>query len=125
MGDLKQAEASLQDNLNGELRPASKEWRTRFSPWRAATQRRTPSRGNPATGRGLQRYPDTRQAIAARYLMADSARRLAMDLRKSAVNEISSAVRLDHQAESLGLLHRAMDSYTFLQDTSAAARART
>jgi tetratricopeptide (TPR) repeat protein len=117
MGDLKQAEASLQDNLNGELRPASKEWRD--SLFALGELLHNAGRHREAILRleeALQRYPDTRQAIAARYLMADSARRLAMDLRKSAVNEISSAVRLDHQAESLGLLHRAMDSYTFLQD---------
>ena len=95
LGDLKQAEAFLQDNLNGEqLTPASKEWRD--SLFALAELLHNAGRDREAIQRleeALQRYPDAPQAIVARYLLADSSRRRAMDLRAGLGKEISSAVR--------------------------------
>ena len=95
LGDLKQAETFLQDNLNGEqLTPASKEWRD--SLFALAELLHNAGRDREAIRRldeALQRYPDAPQATVARYLLADSSRRLAMDLRASLGKEISSAVR--------------------------------
>ncbi|MGO9112239.1 MAG: tetratricopeptide repeat protein [Thermoguttaceae bacterium] len=118
LGDLKQAEAFLQDNLNGEqLTPARKEWRD--SLFALAELLHSVSRDREAIQRleeSLQRYPDAPQAIVARYLLADSSRRLAMDLRASLSKEISSAVRGRRTSESNRLLHQALEAYGFLQD---------
>jgi tetratricopeptide (TPR) repeat protein len=118
MGDLKKAEAFLHENLNGDqLTPASKEWRD--SLFALAELLHNAGRYREAVQRleeALERYPDSRQATFARYLLADSARRRAMELRASAAQEISSAVRGEQLAERLNLLQRALDAYTFLQD---------
>jgi tetratricopeptide (TPR) repeat protein len=118
MGNLKQAEASLQDNLNGDqLTPASKEWRD--SLFALAELLRNAGRHREAIQRldeTLQRYPESRQAVVSRYLLADSARRLAAELRASAAKEISSAVRNNQMAECLGSLHRALNAYAALQE---------
>ncbi len=118
LGDLKQAEAYLQDNLNGEqLTPASKEWRD--SLFALAELLHNSGRDREAIQRldeSLQRYPDAPQAITACYLLAHSCGRLAMDLQASVGKEISSAVRGERAGESRRLLERALDGYSGLQD---------
>ncbi|MEI8371909.1 MAG: tetratricopeptide repeat protein [Planctomycetota bacterium] len=118
MGDLKQAEAFLQNNLDGEqLTPASKEWRD--SLFTLAEFLHNVGRHREAIQRleeSLQRYPDAPQAIVARYLLADSSRCRAMDLRASLGKEISSLVRGERTSESHSLLNRALESYILLQD---------
>jgi TolA-binding protein len=117
LGDLRQAETFLQDNLNGEqLTPASKEWRDSLfalaellhdvGRYREAIQRLEES---------LQRYPDAPQATVTQYLLADSLRRQAMDLRARPDKEISSLVRGERAGESQRLFHRALEVYGFLQ----------
>jgi tetratricopeptide (TPR) repeat protein len=119
VGDMKQAETLLQDNLNGELlAPASKEWRD--SLFALAELFHTVARDRDAIPRlqeALQRYPNAPQATVARYLLADSSRRLAMDLRASLAKEISSTVRGQRSNESNRLLHQALDTYVSLQDS--------
>jgi len=118
MGDLKQAETFLQDNLDGEqLTPASKEWRD--SLFALAELLHAAGRHREAIERleeSLQRYPDAPQAIVARYLLADSARCRAMDLQASLGKEISSLARGERVSESHRLLNRALEAYSFLQD---------
>jgi TolA-binding protein len=118
MGDAKQAEAFLQDNLNGEqLTPASKEWRD--SLFALAELLHNACRDREAIQRldeALQRYPDAPQATVARYLLADSSRRRAMELKAGLAKEISSAVRGERTSESRRLLGRALEAYALLQD---------
>jgi len=118
MGDPKQAESFLQDNLNGEqLRPASKEWRD--SLFALAELLHNVGRDREAIQRldeSLQRYPDAPQAIVARYLLADSSRRLATDLRAGPDKEISSAIRGERMSESRRLLERALVAYNTVRD---------
>jgi tetratricopeptide (TPR) repeat protein len=118
LGDLKQAEAFLQDNLSGEqLTPASKEWRD--SLFALAELLHHTQRDRDAIQRleeALQRYPDAPQATAARYLLADSSRRLAMNLRADLGKEISSALRGQRSVESNRLLKQAMENYMFLRE---------
>jgi tetratricopeptide (TPR) repeat protein len=118
MGDLKQAEAFLQNNLDGEqLTPAAKEWRD--SLFALAELLHNSGRDREAIQRlqeALLRYPDAPQAIVSRYLLADSSRRRAMDLRTGLGKEISSAVRGQRMSESYSLLHQALDAYGLLQD---------
>ena len=115
---MKQAETFLQDNLNGEqLTPASKEWRD--SLFALGELLHNAGRDREAIQRleeALQRYPNAPQATVARYLLADSSRRLAMDLRAGLGKEISSAVRGERTSESRRLLERALEVYGFLQD---------
>ncbi len=123
LGDLKQAEAYLQDNLNGEqLTPASKEWRD--SLFALAELLHNSGRDREAIQRldeSLQRYPDAPQAITACYLLAHSCGRLAMDLQASVGKEISSAVRGERAGESRRLLERAWMAIAACKTTSAAA----
>jgi len=118
LGDAKQAEIFLQDNLNGEqLRPASKEWRD--SLFALAELLHNLGRDREAIERleeSLQRYPDAPQAIVARYLLADSSRRLATDLRAGLDKEVSSAIRSQRRNESRRLLDRAVEAYSLLRD---------
>ena len=118
MENLKQAEAFLQDNLNGEqLTPASKEWRD--SLFALGELLHNVSRHHEAIRRldeALERYPDAPQATLARYLLADSLRRLAMDLRTDLGKEISSTARGERTGESGRLLQRAAETYALLRD---------
>jgi TolA-binding protein len=136
MGDLPQAEIFLQDNLNGEqLTPASKEWRD--SLFALAELLHNSGRDREAIQRldeALERYPEAPQAVVARYLLADSSRRRAMDLRAGGQQvghdlptvvvdkEISSAAHgymgpgSQRMSESRRLLNQALDSYRLLQD---------
>ena len=119
MGDLKQAEILLQENLDGEqLTPASKEWRD--SLFALAELLHNAARDREAIRRldeSLERYPDAPQATFARYLLADSLRRRAMDLRASLGKEVSAVVRSERTSEIRRLLQRALDAYGFLQDS--------
>ncbi len=118
MGDPKQAEAFLLENLDGEqLTPASKECRD--SLFALAELLHNAARDREAIPRldeALERYPDAPQVTVARYLLADSLRRRAMDLRAGLGKEVSSAVRSERANEIHGLLQRALDAYGFLQD---------
>ena len=80
LGDLKQAEAYLQDNLIGEqLTPASKEWRdSLFALGDLLHLAGRDAEAIPRLEEALQRYPDAPQAVSTRYLLADSSRRLAL-----------------------------------------------
>ena len=115
LGDLKQAETLLRENLNGEqLTPASKEWRDSLFALAEFLHRTSRDReAIPLLQESLQRYPDAPQAIVARYLLADSSRRRAMDLRADLGTEISSAVRGARMSESRRLLERALEAYGF------------
>jgi tetratricopeptide (TPR) repeat protein len=118
LGDLKQAETLLQDNLDGEqLTPASKEWRD--SLFALGELLHGAARDREAIERlqeSLQRYPDAPQATVARYLLADASRRRAMELRAGLEKEISSAVRGERTSESRRLLQQALEAYGHLQD---------
>ena len=91
----------MQDNLSGEqLTPASKEWRdSLFALGDLLHVAARDAEAIPRLEEALERYPDAPQAIGARYLLADSSRRLAMELRASLGKEISSAVRSERRTE--------------------------
>ena len=116
-GDIKQAEGFLSDNLNGDqLTPAAKEWRD--SLFALGDLLHLAGRDADAIVRleeALRRYPDAPQAIAARYLLADSSRRLAISIRAGLAKEISSAVRSESRAEVSRHIHRALDVFAGLQ----------
>jgi TolA-binding protein len=117
-GDIKQAEGFLSDNLNGDqLTPASKEWRD--SLFALGELLHLGGRDAEAIARleeALKRYPDAPQAIDARYLLADSSRRMAVAIRGGLAKEISSAVRSESRAEVSRHFHRALDVFSGLQN---------
>ncbi len=117
LGDLTQAEAFLQDNLSGEqLTPAAPEWRD--SLFALGDLFHLAGRDAEAIRRleeALQRYPDAPQAVSARYLLADSSRRLALALCAGLAKEISSAVRSQRGAEIDRNFRRALEVYSGLQ----------
>jgi tetratricopeptide (TPR) repeat protein len=98
------------------LTPASKEWRD--SLFALGDLLHTAGRDAEAIPRleeALRRYPDAPQAISARYLLADSSRRLALALRAGFSKEISVAARNDRIAEIDRHFNRALDLYGSLQ----------
>ena len=119
MGDAKQAESFLADNLNGDqLTPASKEWRdSLFALGEFLHDAARDREAIPRLDEALHRYPAAPQATLARYLLGDSSRRRAKELRIAAAKEISSVVRAEQLSESRLLLHHALDAYRILQNT--------
>ena len=118
LGDMKQAEGFLSDNLNGDqLTPAAKEWRD--SLFALGDLLHLAGRDAEAIARleeALRRYPDAPQTIAARYLLADSSRRLAKALQSGLAKEISSAVRSESRAEAAGTIAERLDVFAALQN---------
>ena len=89
MGDAKQAESFLADNLNGDqLTPASKEWRdSLFALGEFLHDAARDREAIPRLDEALHRYPAAPQATLARYLLGDSSRRRAKELRIAAAKE--------------------------------------
>jgi tetratricopeptide (TPR) repeat protein len=116
-GDLKQAEAFLRENLDGEqLTPASKEWReSLFALGDLLHLAGRDAEAIPRLEEALQRYPEAPQAVSARYLLADSSRRLALTLRSGLAKEVSSTARNDRRAEIDRHFLRALEVYAALQ----------
>jgi TolA-binding protein len=117
--EIKQAEALLGDNLNGEyLTPASKEWRDSL----CALGELLHDQGRyPEAIRRFrevaERYPDTPQAWTARYLMADSYRRTAKMAESRLQQEQPEDSRTHWQEQSHELLGKALAEYEQLRQT--------
>jgi tetratricopeptide (TPR) repeat protein len=118
LGNLKEAESYLQANLDGELlTPAAKEWRdSLFALGDLLHLAARDAESIPRLEEALRRYPDAPQAISARYLLADSSRRLALALRGGLSKEISAAARSERRAEINGHFARALQVYSALQN---------
>jgi tetratricopeptide (TPR) repeat protein len=120
-GDAKQAEALLQDNLSGgTLAPASKEWRD--SLFALGELLHAQGRYVDALRRldeAVVRYPDVPQSLLARYLAADACRRNAQSLRQDLDKEPLASVRQSREAESRGLLQKALAGYQAVQEALA------
>ncbi len=119
LGDLKQAENYLLENLHGDqLTPASKEWRDSLFALGELLHR--VGRDAEAIVRleeAVQRYPAMhRQSIAARYLLADSSRRLAATMLAGMAKEVSSAAQSERRAEIDLHFRRALELYGALQN---------
>jgi tetratricopeptide (TPR) repeat protein len=116
-GDVKQAETFLLDNLNGEqLTPASKEWRDSLFALGDLLHRG--GRDAEAIVRleeALERYPDAPQAVAARYLLAECSRGLAVAEEAILAKEVSSAARSERRADIKRHFDRALRLYAALQ----------
>jgi tetratricopeptide (TPR) repeat protein len=112
-GDFRHAQALLEENLNGEyLTPASREWRE--SLFALGTLLHSAGRYPAAIRRlqeALERYPDASQAMPARYLLADTQYRSALELRAKPRADVSNPVLAARDARVQELLDQARDNF--------------
>jgi len=117
-GDLDEAETLLEENLNGDfLTPDSNEWRD--SLFALGQMMHLAGRYEEAAGHleeAVARYPNSPQTIEARYLIADSYRRLANTARQKLDEDLIEAARLAHSKQVSKLLLAALDQYRQARD---------
>lgn len=114
-GDLQQAETLLAENLAGEhLTPESPEWRD--SLFALGELLHIEGRYEEAVRRleeavAPERYPDAPQALQARYLIADSYRRMAKSAQEKLHGGAGSASRVIHPKEIAENFDKALHWY--------------
>lgn len=117
-GDLKSAEALLLENLDGEaLTPASQEWRDSLFAlgrllYEAGRYREAVQRLEEA----VNRYPKQPASTEARYLIAESYRRRAQEVREQGAGEATAEGRLARNREATGLLETALKVFDLERD---------
>lgn len=117
-GDIEKARALLEENLSGEfLTPDSREWRdSLFSLGRMLHVTGKHEEAILRLEEAVERYPDSPQAIEARYLIADSYRRQAK-LTEAKLNEdLIESVRLAFSQRTAECLLAALDRYRQARD---------
>jgi len=118
-GDVHQAESLLEENLNGEsLTPASKEWRE--SLFLLGELLHATGRYTDAIRRleeAVERYGDSRQALAARYLIADSYHRKARAEAEKLQQDLVEEARIDRARQVRDLLASALKRYQQAQES--------
>ena len=117
-GDIEKAQALLEENLSGEfLTPDSREWRdSLFSLGRMLHVTGRHEEAILRLEEAVDRYPDSPQAIQARYLIADSYRRRAK-LTEAKLNEdLIESVRLAFSKQIAECLRAALDQYRQARD---------
>ncbi len=126
-GDYSAAEAILRENLNGDLlAPESKEWRE--SLFRLGELLEADGRYEEAIQRlreAVQRYPDTREAVRARYLIAESYRQLAKGVQEKLLQDTIETTRAGHHKELQKWLNAAIEYYVQVQATLNQRREKT
>jgi TolA-binding protein len=117
-GDIKEAEKMLLANLNGDyLTPASKEWRD--SLFLLGDLLHGAGRYAEAARRleeAVQRYPDLSEAIFARYLLADSCRRLAFAMQDDLQKDLSGSSRATQMKQIREDFEKALAQYRIIQE---------
>jgi tetratricopeptide (TPR) repeat protein len=107
------AEALLRENLNGELlTPDSKEWRdSLFALGRLLSGTDRHVDAIEALEESVARYPDTRQAIEARYLVAVACQQAASVPQGKAATDSVETARLSHLKQAQQFLETAIHYY--------------
>jgi tetratricopeptide (TPR) repeat protein len=117
-GDMARAERRLRANLDGELlTPASKEWRDSLFALGELLYRT--GRYDEAMRRleeAVQRYPDSRPALYARYLLADSHRQLAKAESAKLAQDAVESTRIARSNRIRGFLRAALDGFRQTED---------
>jgi tetratricopeptide (TPR) repeat protein len=112
-GDAATAEALLRENLNGELlTPDSKEWRDSLfalGKLLAAGDRHVDA--IESLEEAVARYPDTRQAIEARYLIAVACQQAADGPQEKAATDSVETARIAHLKQAQQFLETAIRYY--------------
>ncbi len=115
-GEMEQAEALLDANLNGHLAPGSMEWRDSLFAMGRLCHRQ--GRYEDATERleeAVRRYPDCDQTLPAYYLLAECHRSSATILRKQVAGELVESVRRGNLSRVRDHLTKAREHYAFVQ----------
>ena len=117
-GEAKAAEALLLDNLDGEaLTPASQEWReSLFALGRLLYQAGRYREAVQRLEEAVNRYPKHPASIEARYLVAESYRRRAQEVREQGRNEATAEGRLARNREATELLETALKNFDLERD---------
>ena len=109
----KAAEKLLLENLNGEsLTPESKEWRdSLFALGKLLAEDGRHLDAIERLEEAVARYPDSRQAIEARYLIAEACLQAAKVPQEKAATDTGETARLIHRKQAAQLLERAIHYY--------------
>jgi tetratricopeptide (TPR) repeat protein len=112
-GDPQAAEKLLSENLNGDsLTPESKEWRdSLFAMGKLLADDGRHLDAIERLEEAVARYPDARQAIEARYLIAESCLQAAKVPQDKAATDTGETARLVHRKQAAQLLERAIHYY--------------
>ena len=112
-GDPQGAEKLLLENLNGEsLTPESKEWRdSLFALGKLLAEDGRHLDAIERLEEAVARYPDSRQAIEARYLIAEACLQAAKVPQEKAASDTGETARLIHRKQAAQLLERAIHYY--------------
>jgi TolA-binding protein len=119
LGNVKQAESLLRDNLGGEfLSPASREWRdSLFALGALLHAERRFDEAVTRLDEALQRYPDAAQSLETRYMLADAYRQQAQSAADKLKQDLPATSQLVHSKEIHDTLLRALDQYKQVQTT--------
>ncbi len=119
-GELEKAEKLLADNLNGVLSPASQEWRqSLFEVGHLKHIQGEYAEAVNRLGEAIRRYPDAPEALEARYLIADSHRRMAEQSQRELRASLVRNVRLSRSKQIQALLLKALEEYREIQEILA------
>jgi tetratricopeptide (TPR) repeat protein len=112
-GDSQAAEKMLSENLNGEsLTPDSKEWRdSLFALGKLLAEDGRHLDAIERLEEAVARYPDAKQAVEARYLIATSCLDAAKVPQEKAASDTGETARLIHRKQASQLLERAIHYY--------------
>lgn len=117
-GDAAEAERMLHENLDGRsLTPASREWRdSLFALGRLLHALGRYGEASRRLDEAVRRYPDTPQALEARYLLADSSRQAARIETRRLEADLVEDVRLARYKRIRELLGAAAEQFRQAQD---------
>lgn len=116
-GEMEQAEALLDTNLNGHLAPGSVEWRDSLFALGRLYHRL--GRYDEAANRldeAVRRYPDCEQTLPAYYLLAECYRANAAILRKQVDSDLVESVRKTNLRRVYEHLTKAGEYYALVQE---------
>ncbi len=117
-GEMEQAEALLDANLNGHLAPGSMEWRdSKFAMGRLLYGEGRYEEAAQHLDEAVRRYPECDQTLEAYYLLAECYRSAAAILRKQVDNDLVESVKRTNLLRVRDHLTRAGEYYAFVQQT--------
>ena len=113
LGNPKEAEALLRENIGGNLlTPASKEWReSLFALGKLLVQQERHQEAIDVLSEAVARYPQSRPSIEARYLIAEEFRRAAKVPQQKAQSDTIETARVAHLREVQKYLTAAIEHY--------------
>lgn len=117
-GELEQAEALLEANLNGHLAPGSVEWRdSLFAIGRLFHQQGRYEDAVRRLEEAVRRYPECDQTLPSYYLLAECYRSNAAILRKQVDTDLVESVRKTNLRRVYDHLTKAGEYYALVQQT--------